>query len=74
MVDNINHPIHYTSSKAECPRCERTIEQIDITRHLNFNIGNVIKYVWRHERKNGIEDLKKAIWYLNNEIARLEDK
>jgi Protein of unknwon function (DUF3310) len=69
-IDNVNHPPHYNSSKAECPGCERRIECIDITRHLNFNIGNAMKYLWRYKDKNGIEDLKKAIWYINNEIEK----
>jgi hypothetical protein len=38
---------------------------------MEFNAGNVIKYVWRYKHKNGLEDLKKAAWYLNDEIERL---
>ena len=67
----VNHPNHYNNSKQKCP-CGRTIECIDITRHLTFNIGNAIKYLWRHEDKNGIEDLKKAIWYIQDYIALKE--
>jgi len=37
---------------------------------MNFNLGNAIKYIWRASRKNGTEDLEKAIWYLKDEIAR----
>jgi hypothetical protein len=49
------------------------VEGITITEHLNFNLGNVIKYIWRSsEKKTTIEDLKKACWYLNREIGRLE--
>lgn len=70
MTDNVNHPPHYNSSKAECPGCERRIECIDITRHMNFNIGNAFKYLWRFEHKGGVEDLKKAIWYIQNEIDK----
>lgn len=71
MEDNINHPKHYTSFPAHCA-CGRRIECIDITRHMGFNIGNVIKYLWRYEDKNGIEDLKKAQWYLNDMIKEME--
>jgi hypothetical protein len=39
---------------------------------MNFNLGNVMKYIWRNESKNGIEDLKKAAWYLQREIERRE--
>ena len=65
MNDNINHPKHYTSHPSG-------IECIQITRHMNFNLGNVVKYLWRTDHKNGLEDLKKARWYLDDEIARLE--
>jgi len=65
MEDKINHPQHYTSHPSG-------IECIRITEHMNFNLGNVIKYCWRTEHKNGLEDLKKARWYLEREIARLE--
>lgn len=58
MTDNVNHPPHYNQSNIKCP-CGRQIECIDVTRHKNFNIGNSFKYLWRHEHKNGIEDLKK---------------
>jgi hypothetical protein len=39
---------------------------------MSFNLGNVIKYLWRADLKNGTEDLKKAAWYLNDEIERRE--
>ena len=41
---------------------------------LTWCTSNVIKYVGRHQRKNGLEDLKKAQWYLNHEIERLENE
>jgi hypothetical protein len=66
--DVINHPSHYTSDPSG-------VECIQITRHRNFNIGNAIKYLWRAGLKDGnsnTQDLKKAIWYLQDEIARLE--
>mgnify|MGYP004516929831 FL=1 len=75
--DRVNHPSHYTWLKKLCG-----IEVIDITRHMNFNLGNVIKYVLRsgHKSEEGmsdkqkrIEDLEKAIFYLNDEINRLEN-
>ena len=52
------------------------VECITITRHFNFNLGNVIKYVWRAGLKSTspLEDLKKARWYLDDEIKRLEFK
>lgn len=68
VLDNVNHPPHYNNSPAKCD-CGRRIECIDVTRHHTFNIGNAIKYLWRCDLKgNTIEDLKKAIWYIEDEI------
>lgn len=68
--DPVNHPSHYTQG----PKCEcgRTIECIDITRHRSFNMGNALKYIWRADLKGGIEDIRKAVWYLADEIDRRE--
>lgn len=72
--DMVNHPPHYTSDPSG-------IECIQITRHRNFNIGNAIKYLWRQGLKQDvdksahakqIEDLKKAVFYIQDEIKRLE--
>ena len=65
----VNHPKHYTSDPSG-------VECIDIVRHRNYNIGNAIKYLWRAGLKNEdkhIEDLKKAIFYITDEIGRLEN-
>jgi len=63
--DPIN-PSHYR-------RHPSGVECIEITRHLNFNVGNAIKYIWRYQDKGDpVENLKKAQWYLNDEIVRLE--
>ena len=70
VVDQVNHPTHYTSDPSG-------VEAIEITRHRNFNIGNAFKYLWRAGIKNEdthIEDLKKAIFYIQDEINRLEGK
>ena len=72
--DPVNHPSHYTSGDAKC-ECGRTIECIDVVRHLNFNRGNVVKYVWRAGKKDDlVQELKKARWYLDDEIKRLENE
>ncbi len=60
------NPSHYTThpSKVEC---------IQITEHMGFSLGNAVKYIWRADLKNsdgGIEDLKKARWYLEREIKK----
>lgn len=65
IVDNVNHPKHYTSHPSG-------IECIEVVEHLNFNVGNAIKYLWRTAHKNGLEDLRKAAWYINREIQRKE--
>jgi hypothetical protein len=53
------------------------VEGVGIVRHMCFNVGSAIKYMWRAGLKPGeasVKDLKKAIWYINDEIARLEKK
>jgi hypothetical protein len=61
----VNHPTHYTSHPSG-------VECIQITEHFNFCIGNAIKYLWRAGLKGeAIEDLKKARWYVDRELARL---
>lgn len=64
MTDNVNKPKHYTSHPSG-------VEVIRITEHMNFCLGNVIKYVLRADHKHdAIEDLQKARWYLDREIQR----
>lgn len=64
--DMVNHPPHYTSHPSG-------VECIQVTEHLNFCLGNAIKYIWRSSDKGDqIENLKKARWYVDREIARLE--
>lgn len=66
--DNVNHPSHYTSGQ---------IEVIDFIedKDLGFHLGNAVKYISRAGRKNPdktVEDLRKAVWYINRQIKRLE--
>lgn len=65
--DDVNHPRHYTSHPSG-------VECIDITECYNFNVGNAIKYLWRAGLKtdNPITDLRKAIWYAQREIERVQ--
>jgi hypothetical protein len=73
MHDPINHPSHYTSSPARCAECGRQIECIDVAEHWNFCLGNCLKYLWRAGLKgDALEDLRKARFYLDREIARRE--
>lgn len=73
--ERVNHPSHYTWLKEKCG-----IEVIDITRHLDFCTGNAVKYLLRagHKSEEGytdkakeIEDLKKAIFYINDKINHI---
>lgn len=59
MIENdlVSNPSHYTNAPFEC---------FDLTREYPFAGGNAIKYVFRHRAKNGVEDLKKAAWYLDH--------
>ena len=76
--DKVNHPTHYTWLKDLCG-----IEVIDITRHMDFDLGNAIKYLLRQGKKSekgisdkdkAIEDLRKAIFYINDKIKMLATK
>jgi hypothetical protein len=63
--DHVDHPLHYNAHPSG-------VECITITEHMGFNLGNAIKYIWRADLKgDAIEDLRKARWYLDREIARL---
>ena len=66
--DPVNHPKHYTAHQSG-------VECIDITRHMNFNLGNAVKYLWRSGLKDQaptVQDLEKAIWYIQDEIKKLK--
>lgn len=64
--DAVNHPPHYTSHPSG-------IECIQVTEHMGFCIGNAIKYLWRADLKHdAVEDMRKAIWYIEREIERRE--
>jgi hypothetical protein len=63
MNDPVEHPAHYT-------RHPSGVECIAITEHMGFCLGNAIKYIWRADLKNGVEDLRKARWYIDRELAR----
>ena len=64
--DPVKHPDHYTSHPSG-------VECLEVTRHMSFNTGNAIKYIWRHREKGKpIEDLQKAIFYLEDEVERLK--
>ena len=62
-ADNVNHPKHYETGKFEC--IDVMVETQGVEAVQFFCICNAFKYVYRHKYKNGCEDIKKAIWYLN---------
>jgi len=65
--DLVNHPNHYTSHPSG-------VECITVTEHMTFNVGNAVKYLWRAGEKGKLlEDLKKARWYVEREIGRIEN-
>ena len=70
MTDFVNHPPHYQFPGG--------VQVSDITKHLNFCRGNAIKYIARAGRKGGpentVEDLRKAAWYIQCEIERIENE
>jgi hypothetical protein len=64
--DLVNHPPHYTAHPSG-------VECIQITEHMGFCLGNAVKYIWRADAKgNALDDLRKARFYINREIARRE--
>lgn len=63
-TSQVDHPSHYNQNGSG-------IECIDVVEHMPFNIGNAIKYLWRADHKGkDIEDLQKAVWYIQREIQR----
>lgn len=72
VSDMVNHPQHYTQGGIECIDAlkaatvgKRGIEAVCV--------ANVIKYLWRYEEKNGIEDVRKAKWYIERLLKELEE-
>ena len=63
MECNVVHPKHYIQHPSG-------VECITITEHMNFCLGNAIKYIWRADLKGGVEDLEKAKWYIQREIEK----
>lgn len=71
-VDMVNQPPHYTAGDVECiDAIESAV--INLTGEEAFCTGTAIKYLWRWKQKNGVEDLKKAQWYINRMLAALPD-
>lgn len=66
VSSSVNHPAHYTGHPSG-------VECITVTEHMGFCLGNAVKYIWRADLKgDALEDLRKARWYVDREIARRE--
>ena len=72
-IDMVNHPSHYTQGGIECIDALKaaTVSKTGIEAICT---ANAIKYLWKYEEKNGIEDVKKARWYIDRLIKELEEK
>ena len=68
--DPVNRPAHYTSGGIECIDAMQAAFGVEAVK--DFCLCNAFKYLWRHRSKNGVEDLKKACWYLNRLITEME--
>lgn len=68
--DNVNHPEHYETGKFEC--IDVMVETQGKQAVLDFCLCNAFKYIYRHQRKNGLEDIKKAKWYIDKYIELCE--
>ena len=69
MQDMINNPLHYNTSEIECIDAIEAMLGDEFPAYLQ---GNITKYLWRFKNKNGVEDLKKAQWYLKKLIKEYE--
>ena len=69
--DNVNHPSHYETGKYQCIDVMEETQGKEAVK--DFCICNAFKYIYRHRKKNGLEDVKKAVWYLNKYIELSEE-
>ena len=71
MADNVNHPAHYETGKC----IDVMVETQGVEATMDFCVCNALKYIYRHRKKNGVEDIKKADWYLKKylELAESEE-
>ena len=63
-VDPVNKPLHYNQAGIECIEAIEAMTE-NMSGHTAPHSANVLKYLWRHEYKNGLEDIRKAKWYLD---------
>lgn len=71
VKDNVNHPSHYTQGGIEC--LDAIEASMPAEGFQDYCKGNILKYIWRYRFKNGVEDLKKAQFYLGRMIKSVEN-
>lgn len=72
MADNVNKPAHYTKGGIECiDAIQAALSPVEF---VGYCKGNVIKYIWREKHKGGVEDLKKAGWYITKLLGVLNGR
>lgn len=67
MTETVNHPRHYNLHPSG-------VEAVDVCEQMSFNVGNAVKYLFRHEHKGGVEDLRKSLWYIKRELTNLTSR
>ncbi|WP_225442463.1 DUF3310 domain-containing protein [Paenibacillus lycopersici] len=72
MNDPVNHPAHYTAGGIECIDAIAAATT-GLTGEEAYDTGAAIKYLWRWKRKNGVEDLRKARWYIDRLIKKARE-
>lgn len=73
MTDSVNNPAHYNQNSIEC--IEAITAMTGTMKGASaYMSGNILKYLWRHEFKNGLEDLQKAQWYLDRLIKDYKER
>jgi len=70
LDDTVNHPAHYTQGAVEC--IEAIKASMTASEFRGYLKGNAMKYIWRYQHKGGVEDLKKARWYLDRLIGEVD--
>lgn len=71
-TDYVNHPNHYNQGSIEC--IDAMLSTFGNQSVFDFCLLNAFKYIWRCKSKNGIEDLKKADWYINKALSLISEK
>lgn len=71
-ADAVNHPDHYKIGDIECIDVMLATQGVDAV--INFCICNSFKYIYRHMNKNGLEDIRKAKWYLNKALELVDSR